>query len=475
MDLNFLRTLGSNWCGPSTLRRMTTYNQASILLILAILITTPQTIRSQRPTNGDKEVVLNIEDPEKTQYLEQNFNTSSYNFGYELGPDGQFHHENRGPDGVVYGCYGYIDPDGNLRVTHYLSDGWGYRVVKPGEDIELFLHPHEHHQEPEQSIDHESHGEHHGNHGEHHENHGENHEHHHEHHGQITPWKDLYFPKGCGNLMGNITQTPQFPGNPPVNAGTSGQPSVTGTGSSTTSNQPQRPGSGQGVAVGSPGGSSPTGPQGLVTGVRPQRPGTGGTSQPLRPSGQSPSPGSNLGGSQGPNPQGSRPQGAILPGQSSTKPYGNRWIRTWGSWRIWRTSRTRRVTRIWWSWRIWRSSRTRRATRTWWSWRIWRTSRTRRATRTWWSWRIWRTSRTRRATRIWWSWRIWRTSRTRRATSIRWCCRIWRTSRTRRATSIRWCCRIWRTSRTRWTFWSRFTRTRRATKTRRTSGIWRTF
>lgn len=59
-----------------------------------------------------------------------------------MGPDGQFHHENRGPDGVVYGCYGYIDPTGKPRVTHYVSDGWGYRVVKRGEPVELFLHPH---------------------------------------------------------------------------------------------------------------------------------------------------------------------------------------------------------------------------------------------------------------------------------------------------------------------------------------------
>lgn len=59
-----------------------------------------------------------------------------------MGPGGQFHHENRGPDGVVYGCYGYIDPNGKPRVTFYVSDGWGYRVVKRGEPVELFLHPH---------------------------------------------------------------------------------------------------------------------------------------------------------------------------------------------------------------------------------------------------------------------------------------------------------------------------------------------
>jgi integrin beta 8 len=68
--------------------------------------------------------------------------SGTYEFGYEVGPDGQFHHENRGPDGVVYGCYGYVDPNGKPRVTFYVSDGWGYRVVKRGEAVELFLHPH---------------------------------------------------------------------------------------------------------------------------------------------------------------------------------------------------------------------------------------------------------------------------------------------------------------------------------------------
>ena len=60
------------------------------------------------------------------------YDAGAYEFGYEVGPDGQFHHETRGPDGVVYGCYGYIDPNGDLRVYHYVSDGWGKSLRKSG-------------------------------------------------------------------------------------------------------------------------------------------------------------------------------------------------------------------------------------------------------------------------------------------------------------------------------------------------------
>lgn len=64
--------------------------------------------------------------------------SGAYDFGYEVGPNGQFHHETRGPDGVTYGCYGYIDPEGYLRATSYVADSMGYRVVEPNTEIEIF-------------------------------------------------------------------------------------------------------------------------------------------------------------------------------------------------------------------------------------------------------------------------------------------------------------------------------------------------
>lgn len=58
------------------------------------------------------------------------FCLESYTYGYKVSQDGQFHHESRGPDGVTYGCYGYIDQSGILRATHYVADSQGYRTVE---------------------------------------------------------------------------------------------------------------------------------------------------------------------------------------------------------------------------------------------------------------------------------------------------------------------------------------------------------
>ncbi|EDS37043.1 conserved hypothetical protein [Culex quinquefasciatus] len=64
---------------------------------------------------------------------------NSYYYGYEVGPDGHFHHERRGQDGVTYGCYGHVDPNGKLHVTHYVADSRGYRVVEPNKQVLIYL------------------------------------------------------------------------------------------------------------------------------------------------------------------------------------------------------------------------------------------------------------------------------------------------------------------------------------------------
>ena len=43
---------------------------------------------------------------------------------------GQFRKEHRNPDGSVYGSYGWVDPNGVLRLFEYVSDSGGYRIVK---------------------------------------------------------------------------------------------------------------------------------------------------------------------------------------------------------------------------------------------------------------------------------------------------------------------------------------------------------
>lgn len=90
---------------------------------------------------------------------------------------------------MTYGCYGYIDSFGKLAATFYISDGWGYRVVHPREDVEIFYHEHEHHQPDTQSHGHD-----------HNNNNHHEHNEHHEHHGVVTPWSKLPFPKDCAQF-----------------------------------------------------------------------------------------------------------------------------------------------------------------------------------------------------------------------------------------------------------------------------------
>ncbi|EDS37063.1 conserved hypothetical protein [Culex quinquefasciatus] len=105
----------------------------------------------------------------------------AYQFGYEVGPNGQFHHETRGPDGVTYGCYGYIDPNGLLRVTHYVADTHGYRVVEPNHPVEIFMDAPSQYSNAITDEDPKV-----------------------RHRGQVVPWKDLYLPRGCGMYPGGL-------------------------------------------------------------------------------------------------------------------------------------------------------------------------------------------------------------------------------------------------------------------------------
>lgn len=70
------------------------------------------------------------------------FNTistlGSYNYGYEVGPNRQFHHEIRGGDGVTYGCFGYVNPAERLLVTHYVADAHGYRPIQSNKPVKIY-------------------------------------------------------------------------------------------------------------------------------------------------------------------------------------------------------------------------------------------------------------------------------------------------------------------------------------------------
>lgn len=64
--------------------------------------------------------------------------SGSYNYGYEVGPNRQFHHEIRGSDGVTYGCFGYVNTDEKLLVTHYVADAHGYRLIQSDKAVKIF-------------------------------------------------------------------------------------------------------------------------------------------------------------------------------------------------------------------------------------------------------------------------------------------------------------------------------------------------
>lgn len=92
---------------------------------------------------GIKIVVIDKDD--RTQYDERSVDQFEYNYGTEIDENTQFNHQSRGPDGITYGCYGYLDGDGNFQSKHYIADARGFRVLKPAdlanETIEVFPQP----------------------------------------------------------------------------------------------------------------------------------------------------------------------------------------------------------------------------------------------------------------------------------------------------------------------------------------------
>ncbi|CAL4065138.1 unnamed protein product, partial [Meganyctiphanes norvegica] len=59
-------------------------------------------------------------------------NDGSYSFAYDTGSgeDQSFRMEMRDASGKVTGRYGYIDPEGTLRITNYKADAFGYRTTE---------------------------------------------------------------------------------------------------------------------------------------------------------------------------------------------------------------------------------------------------------------------------------------------------------------------------------------------------------
>ncbi|XP_063708781.1 cuticle protein 16.8-like [Culicoides brevitarsis] len=142
--------------------------------------------------SAENEIIVDIDETGHDQYHIANFQNSAYQYGYDIGPNGQFHHETKGPDGVTYGCYGYIDPDGKLQVTHYVADSNGYRVVEPNQPTTVFartINEFDDALNSDNAVEFVR---------------------------MLRNWDDLYFPKGCGRTEGGV------PANKPTKPPTQG-------------------------------------------------------------------------------------------------------------------------------------------------------------------------------------------------------------------------------------------------------------
>ncbi|XP_049289992.1 uncharacterized protein LOC125767440 [Anopheles funestus] len=72
-------------------------------------------------------------------YHEQSFGRNEFNYGYQVErTNSQFQHKVKGPDDVTYGCYGYIDPDGEKHLVYYIADRLGYRLLAPDQPTKVF-------------------------------------------------------------------------------------------------------------------------------------------------------------------------------------------------------------------------------------------------------------------------------------------------------------------------------------------------
>jgi len=93
---------------------------------------------------GDEKIVeLEVDQGNNYRYEARNFDQGGgYQFGYDSHNVAEneaqhFRHEVRRPDGTVLGRYGYKDPNGELKITNYISDKDGYQVLHPGVIVQL--------------------------------------------------------------------------------------------------------------------------------------------------------------------------------------------------------------------------------------------------------------------------------------------------------------------------------------------------
>lgn len=74
-------------------------------------------------------VVLCLSQQAPTQYHIQTDQGPDRFFRFQT-ESGQYRKEELHPDGSVTGSYGWVDPDGILRLYDYVSDAGGYRIER---------------------------------------------------------------------------------------------------------------------------------------------------------------------------------------------------------------------------------------------------------------------------------------------------------------------------------------------------------
>ncbi|KFB40853.1 AGAP011506-PA-like protein [Anopheles sinensis] len=110
---------------------------AFLLQLLPTLTIFLLTVALVSAGNDDFNIELKQKDAEV--YHEQSFGRNEFNYGYQVEKtNSQFQHKAKGPDDVTYGCYGYIDPDGEKHLVYYIADRLGYRLLAPDQPTKVF-------------------------------------------------------------------------------------------------------------------------------------------------------------------------------------------------------------------------------------------------------------------------------------------------------------------------------------------------
>ncbi|XP_053686024.1 uncharacterized protein LOC128735566 [Sabethes cyaneus] len=107
-------------------------NVSNVMLALAAV--------AQALSIDDRGLDINI-NVEKSSNLYHHGRVSSFEYGLDVVKqvDNHFQHKVKGEDGVTYGCYGFVDPDGKPHLVHYVSDLKGYRVVPPDHATKIYI------------------------------------------------------------------------------------------------------------------------------------------------------------------------------------------------------------------------------------------------------------------------------------------------------------------------------------------------